>query len=202
MSPLDLFEELAPLVAPALEAEWGQRDLCILATAVVIDVATYWGIEVRPLPVQAVIYNAAFAAHVAEGDCDVRKWWPVDGSHSVGIGFGIDLKGGKWPGHLIAEAGGWFGDFSINQAERLDKDVVTGPAVVGPLPAEGSWAGLHSSGTKIEYRRHPDPGDWRKAPDWRNMARRRKLAGMLIREIKKNLKKKRHQHVDIACYCR
>lgn len=179
-----LFERLGPRVAPALEDVFGKRDVCILATRVVIDVAAYFGIKVLPLPVQAVVYNAAFAAHVDEGDIDVRKWGPIDGSWSVGLGFGEGDEYGKWNGHLVAVSGAYFGDFSIRQAERGEQGIVLGTAVSGPLPlAADTWTYENVEGTRVEYRRILN-GGYRNAPDWKEPSRRKRIVGDLIRKVR------------------
>ena len=48
MTAPELFERLAPVVGPTLYASYGRRDLCILATRLVVRVAAHFGIrEVR-----------------------------------------------------------------------------------------------------------------------------------------------------------
>lgn len=182
MDTIELFSRLAPLVAPALEERFGRRDLCVLATRVVMDVAAYFGLDVRPLPVSAVVYNAAFAVHVDEGDLDVRKW-ESDGSWSVGIGFGLDGDAvGKWDGHLIAASGAYFGDFSINQAERVERGIVLGTAIVGPFE-DDMWRYVSGDGTRVEYQRIMNDR-YVTAPDWRDPVRRKRVVGELIRKVR------------------
>ena len=65
MTAPELFEALAPLVAPACEEEFVRRDPCVFATRVAVEVAHCYGIEeAGPLPVK-VPYNAPFAHHLA-----------------------------------------------------------------------------------------------------------------------------------------
>jgi len=202
MTALELFEALDPLVAPAIEATFDRRDLCILAARVVLDVAAYFDIKARPVPVRVIVYNRAFASRIVnigpDDEVDAKRWEREDGAYSVGVGFGGDpafgvigsgsrsaaRKANKWAGHLIVEADGAFGDFAINQAERPLYGIVTGPAVVGPLPADTKvWQGTRG-GTTIEYQRIDDD-DYRTAPDWRDRRRREPIVGSLIRAVRK-----------------
>jgi hypothetical protein len=184
----ELFELLAPLVAPAVEEVFHRRDLCVLTTRIAIDVASYFDIHVEPLPVKVILYNAAFARHVEAGFAGVERGNPAawgDGSWSVGIGFCAPPDGTpKWDGHLIAVADGCFADFSIQQAERVEHDIITGPAIVGPYGRVG-WNCTHEeSGTVVEYKRTGDDS-WRTAPDWRDAKRRRPIVGKLIRAVRR-----------------
>jgi len=190
MTAEELFSRLAPVLAPMLEARWNRRDLCVLSTRIVIDVAEYFGIEVTPVPVQTVAYNAPFAKHVAnnfEGvDVkDVKSWG--DDSYSVGIGFeGVKEERGRWNGHLIAAANGCFGDFAISQVERPQWNLITGKAIVGPIHLP-KWRCIHeATGTVVEYRQSGDEG-YRSGPDWHDRARRRHMVGALIRQARQVL---------------
>ena len=184
---ITLFEQMAPLVAPALEAAYGRRDLCILASRVVIEAAAYFSVEAEPLAVKAIIYNQAFARHVADNFAGVEdRYKPStwgDDSWSVGIGCGLPETENRWDGHLIVVADGCFGDFGIQQAERLRHNIVTGPALVGPYAGQESWSAVNNTGTVIEYSRIASDA-WRNAPDWKDAARRRPLVGKLIRALR------------------
>jgi hypothetical protein len=189
MTGLDLFHAIGGDLPAVIEAEYGRHDNCILATRVAIEVAQYFRIDAHPLSVRVVLLNAQFARHVEEeGDADVAKWKDVDGSHSVGIGFGFapgQPRDYRWDGHLIVTAAGCFADFAIQQAERTEKGIITGPALIGPLP-EGarSWSAVQrESGTVIHYLRTDDM-QYRRAPDWKDPARRRKLSAPIIRTLK------------------
>lgn len=185
MTALELFEVLAPLLAPAVEAEIGRGDTCIFNTRVALEVAAYFGIEAQPLAVQVFLANRAFTKHLDEGDHDVEKWAAIDGSHSVGIGFGFHAhqpRENAWNGHLIAVADGCFGDFAIQQAERPEKGITTGPAIVGPWPGD-KWTLIGVDGTAVHYRKLDDE-DYRRSPDWRIAARRRPVCARLIRILR------------------
>jgi hypothetical protein len=189
MTALSIFHALTERIPEAIEREFGSNTNCILATRVAIEVASYFRTPTYPMSVRVVLFNQQFYKHVEEGDDDVKKWCPIDGSHSVGIGCGFhpgQSREGRWDGHLIAASPeGCFGDFSIRQAERIKKGIITGPAIVGPLP-DGirGWTAVHpENGTVVMYQRTNDPR-YRFAPDWREEARRKKLSGPLIRAIK------------------
>lgn len=185
MNACELFELLAPLVAPLLEEEWGRRDLCVLSTRIAIETAAYFGIQAVPVPVKVILYNADFASHVANNYEGVDRYkvstWG-DNSWSVGIGCGLPNERGRWDGHLIAVADGWFADYAISQAERPQYDLRTGPAVVGPYTPP-MWCAMHVSGTVVEYTQTLDD-QWRAAPDWKDEKRRRKTVGKLIRAVR------------------
>jgi len=192
MKALDLFTWLGENIPPAIEAEFERYDCCILATRLAVEVAGHFGVHVYPQSVGVILMNAVFAKHVKEGDSDVRKWAEIDGSHSVGIGCGFhegQSTENKWDGHLIAAAEGCFGDFTISQAERPMMGILTGPALVGPLKdGARAWTAVHPEhGTEILYKRTND-ARYRLAPDWKDEKRRRKLAGPLIREAKKEFR--------------
>lgn len=185
MTAEELFHKLAPLLGPRIERDWHRRDLCVLATRIAMDVGAYFGIPVEPLVVRVIVINRQFARHVERGELSVREY-QHDGSYSVGCGFNKreKLAPGMWNGHMVAQADGWFGDFSISQAERPEKGIITGPAVVGPLIGAACWHCENEHGTMIEYSLHPDPMDYRRGPDWRKEDRRRRIVGDLIREVR------------------
>jgi hypothetical protein len=180
MTGQELFRRLAPVLAPALEKIFERRDLCVLTTRIVMDVAEYFGIAVWPLSVRAVVYNRTYDQKLeAQGNAIPTDF--SDGSWAVGIGFG--KQEGKWSGHLIAATDHLFGDFSIGQAERPQKDILTGPAIVGPYGGENTWECRLKSGVVVEYDRIIDRA-YRNAPDWRDHTRRRPVTAAIIRMVR------------------
>jgi hypothetical protein len=184
VNTLDLFKALSVLIPAGIQAEFGRYDCCILSTRVAIEIAAYFGVHVRPMPVRVVLLNAAFAKHLDEGDGDVRKWADIDGSHSVGIGLGFhdgQDRHNLWNGHLIAASPDYFADFAIQQAERPAKGIITGPAVICPVTENARWRVVEAeSGTEIQYERTRDT-TYLRSPDWKDGKRRRKIAGAIIR---------------------
>lgn len=184
MTPLDLFDALSERIPAVIEAEYHRHNNCILATRLAVEVGSYFGVHVWPMAVRVFLMNAQFAVHVKEGDLDVKKWEPADGSYSVGIGYGSPARENGWDGHLIAAAAGCFGDFAIRQAERLERGIHTGAALYGPRPDDQRvWTAVNEhNGTVVWYERTND-GRYRLAPDWKDEKRRRKLSAPLIREL-------------------
>jgi hypothetical protein len=181
---------MVPLVAPLLEEELGRKDLCILAARVAMETAKYFGIEAQAVPVKVIAYNAAFAKRIEEGKAHEPYATWEDGSWSVGIGWGKGPEPKRWDGHLIVVAaegdGEIFGDYSIQQAERPEHKILTGPGIVGPFEG-GIWkVGDDESETVVEYCRIQDDC-WKHAPDWKNEGRRRPLVGKLIRILREQL---------------
>jgi hypothetical protein len=188
MTALELFTHLAPLVAPALEEKFHRRDLCVLATRVVIDVAAYFGVVVEPLPCRAMIYNKQWRAHMnSDEEIDVKKWEKLDGSWCVGIGMADrPVPYGKWAGHLIATAEGIFGDFAVNQAERPQYKLFTGTAILGPMSPAREWWLENDFETIIAYKRIADDR-YLSSPDWKDEQRRHRIVGQLIRTVRGGL---------------
>ena len=185
MTALELFERLVPVVGPTIHAELDRHDVCIYSARVVIEVAKHFGIDVKPLPVRVVVYNAAFARHVENGEEPNIEAWKADGSYSVGIGYGVPQGAPPgWNGHMAVQAAGAFGDFSIRQAERPRHGIITGPGLAGAYDGRRKWTAINDCGTTIEYERI-NCNKYLQAPDWkRNGAGLKRMVGDLIREVK------------------
>ena len=182
-----LFEQMAPLVAPTPGGGFGRRDLCILATRVVIEAAAYFGVEAEPLAVKAIIYNQTFARHVADNfagleDRNKPSTWG-DGSWSCRhrlrfarngrqVGRPLDRSSRRLLRRLRHPAG------RAVAAQHRHR-----PALVGPYAGQETWSGINDTGTVIEYSRIASDV-WRKAPDWKDAARRRPLVAKLIRSLR------------------
>jgi hypothetical protein len=188
MTTRDVFEALATALPEAVEEAFQRLDLCIFSTRVALDVCAYFGVEARALPVRVVAYNRQFAVHVDSGAAAHMKPddLKADGSYTVGLGFGKpDLDTTRfWAGHLIAAGPDCFGDFSIRQAERVDKEIITGPSVVMEYEGQQKWWLANEHGTVLEYTQIEDRR-YLRSPDWRDEKRRCKLVGALIRDVKK-----------------
>jgi hypothetical protein len=195
---------LAPILMPHLERECNRRDLCIAATKVAICVGAYFGVEVRAQPCRVMVVNRQFAARLAEASAKGISWAEVnikafaalDGSHSVGIGFpGPQNRDHKWPFHLIAAGGGWIADFSIQQAERLERGIKTGTALVAKLAPHVSCV-EKETGSEVYYWMLNDMG-YKRAPDWKH-SRTSRLAGPLIRAIRSELERPNEEKLEIC----
>ena len=178
MIPRQLFEQLKPLIHSEVEAVYPGVGCCILTTRIVIEVASYFGISVSPLAVRMVVYNRACAE-------DPKGY----GSYSLRCGFGA--RPGRWNGHLIAVVGNTFGDFSVQHAERLERQIITGPALVGDYYGWQGWTAVNEHGTHFEYHSTGDTS-YRQKPDWKDEKRRRPIVAKVIRALKSPLANKRH----------
>jgi hypothetical protein len=174
-----------------VEGKFQRRDLCIFSTRIALDVGAYFGLKIEPLPVRLLVLNAAFVSHLDTTPnptmADLRAW--NDGSWSLGVGYNDESGNagmrarGVWNGHLIATADGYFGDFSIRQAERPARKIFTGDFVIGPLPPKPIWIMENEAGMQLRYERM-ETQEYLAAPDWRREDRRRRIVGALIRNIR------------------
>jgi hypothetical protein len=192
MTAEELFTSLVPLIAPAIEERWGRYNGCILATRVAVDVARYFGIIARPLAVRAIVCNSEFLLGVERGETTVEEMAAHDG-YAVGVGFGRDPITGligcdsahmakrhnAWNGHLIVTAEGIFADFSIQQAERPQRSIITGPGIIGLLPDKQAWTVELEGGAMVQYRCIHEK-TFRTAPDWAKASNRAQIVAKLI----------------------
>ncbi len=170
MTPEQVFHAAAPFIAPAIEQAFGRRDLCIFSTRVAIEVARYFGVSVEPLAVRAIFAN-------------VDRSWTVGAGHGHPAGCRPELG---WDGHLIAIAGEDFADFSAWNAERPQRGIILGPAIVGKRAQAEAWAVRSEHGVHIQYECSGD-ARWRAAPDWRDEKRRRPVVAAVIRAMKRRV---------------
>ena len=192
MTAEKLFTSLVPLIAPAIRTKWGKYNGCILATRVAVEVAAYFGIIARPLAVRAMVVNSEFVVGVERGETTAEEM-ATHGGYGVGVGFGYDPATGRigldsahmakrhnaWTGHLIVTAEGIFADFSIQQAERPQHGIITGPGIIGHLPEKQQWSVELEGGAVAQYWRIPDK-TYRTAPDWKRSANRAQIVAKLI----------------------
>jgi hypothetical protein len=131
-----------------------------------------------------LLYNAVYA-ELREAGYNFASGLPQD-AWSVGVGWGLAeglSPDERWNGHLIAIAGhSWMGDFSIRQAERPGRGIVTGPAVISPYAGQRSWTLSDGLGMGIRYETIEDCS-YLRAPDWREAKRRRPVVGRIIRRL-------------------
>src|SRR5277367_1848562 len=182
----DLFTALAGKIVPAIHARFENYNACcILATRISIEVGKYFGVDVKPLAVQTIVCNKQFTTHIESGERLDPEKWAFDGSHSVGIGFGEPRKN-SWMGHLISVSGDLFADFTVQQAERPEKGIITGHTIIGPWnPKWEEWREVRG-GTTLEYS-VLDNRVYLNAPDWKNKQLVWEIAGKLIRGVSKEL---------------
>jgi hypothetical protein len=182
MNAYELFDSLAPRLGPRLYEIWHRRDLCILATRITVEVGRYFGIEVHPVGVRVIVANQPWIERRIKGD-DPDEIVKDPACHAVGLGHPLGgTEGGPGiAGHMVAVADGWMGDFSIAQAERLDRRIVTGPAIVTPFSGERKWRVLNRTYVLYEL---IDVPNYKTAPDWCEPTRRKPIVAELIRELR------------------
>ena len=187
MTTRQVLEAIAPILQPVLYQRFHRRDLCILSTRVALDVCEHFGVEAREQPVKCMVYNRQFDARVQSGPGAFDEDnWMADGSYSVGVGFGFNPRTDpeyKWNGHLIVIGPDCFGDFSIQQAERPEHDILIGTAVVSDYTGVNHWRVANADDTTIEYWLTAN-NYYTGSPDWRDETRRRRLVGTLIRQVR------------------
>lgn len=191
MNASELFSELGPRLAPLMYAVWDRRDLCIMSTRIAIEVGAYFGVTVEPVAVRLMVMNSQFVSHLDTTPhptlADLHAW--ADGSWSVGIGCGKpEPNPNGWDGHLIAASGGYFADFSIRQAERPERNMILGNFVMGPIRGRKWVMECPTTGCQLLYERF-ETEEYRRAPDWKDANRRRRIEGALIRAIRAALTK-------------
>ena len=176
------------IVTAVREAVLGEyrQDSCIAATRVTIEVCRYFGIAARPEPVRVSAWTpAAWANREALAGVPLGQW-PPD-AWAVGI-TGGEHKPGRWNGHLVAVAGEWLLDASLDQLSRPARGL-TLRAAAFTLP--DGWDRtepdtMHiaeSSGAVILYAPLGDDA-WRRSPNWANGGQGiRRVAGAAIRAL-------------------
>lgn len=161
------------------------RNICILATATVIDVCGYFGIEAWPVECGAQAFNGEalqlIADNVPVGDWPENAW-------SVGTQPNRDLPTG---GHLVAlTESGHLIDAATGQFVRPFKRLNFEPHAT-PIDLETFTRGAAvivrgvPSTSVLTYRFTPNAGrTWRRAPDWNKKQKRRRAVGAAIRQLK------------------
>jgi len=162
-------------------------DSCIESTRVLIEVARYFGVEVRPLAVRVQLFNAE-AWDQLQARVPLDEW--TGGAFSLGID-GEAPRTGKWNGHLVGLAPGHVIDASADQFSRPAKGItIDGPMVLPRppgWPASGGPAAwlAPDDGLRIIYEPGVRDPSWRKAPAWSgHRAAYREVAGQAIRALR------------------
>ena len=182
MKPSDIVERCARLV-PGLCAIHGiQANSCILQAKVAILTLKHFRIDAEPIPCTVMIFNPPFAARLRADNMpktaeEVRALEAVDGSYSVGIGWGKD-RPGHWSGHLIvgSQKNKWVMDTSIGQASRPHHQINLGP-ILARMPKgfmRGDRHFIEKNGSLLEYRvtdnqRFRLGNDWTKPSNWQDL---------------------------------
>jgi hypothetical protein len=144
-------------------------DSCIETTRVLIAVAAYWAIRLKPVPVKVQVFNAAAWAAV-EDRLPLSRW--PEGAYSLGID-GTTSRRAKWNGHLVAVGPGDVIDASADQFDRPRQGIdMNSPLVLyrpPGWPANGRAAGWTAPDTGLRVLYDPGVTDqtWRHSEAWR-----------------------------------
>jgi hypothetical protein len=143
----------------------------VTATRVVYDVLTKLHFKVKPLAVEARVYNPMYTQKLRppENDEEANKWLD-EGCWSVILGDLVPKAANKWPGHLVAIINDvCIMDLTIVQAYRPDKNLMVNPvfAEVNEAFIQGDiQRGVTNNDCLIVYQAVPYNQDWLKAKDW------------------------------------
>ena len=145
----------------------------VTATRVIYDVLTKLHFKVKPLAVEARVYNPLYTQKMRppENDEEANKWLE-EGCWSVILGDLVPKAVNKWPGHLVAIINdACIMDLTIVQAYRPDKNVIVNPvfAEINEAFIQGDLQrGVINNDCLIVYQGVPYNQDWLKAKDWNN----------------------------------
>lgn len=186
-----------------------RRGRCIEAVRIATAVLPAAGVACRPMPCDALVYNAAARELVTAGV--PLADWPA-AAHSLGVAVDGDayaergmVPGGRggalepggslsepyrrsgWAGHLVTVGDGWLLDLTAGQFARPDRGIVVEDAIAGPL--EEASAGVEvdlDEGGILVYRWRPEAARWRRTPAWRQDVRR-ELVELMVERIRVRL---------------
>lgn len=138
------FMEVAPVVIRHFIQD---KSICILATAITIDVFKYFGIKGEAHPCRVRLYNeiaarrliaARSAGTLPTDDAAFHKLLTSGGGWSIGLGFGQANPGvpmpGFYAGHLVTVFKAFAPlvviDLTLSQADRPNKNMILEPLCV------------------------------------------------------------------------
>lgn len=143
----------------------------VTATRLIYDVLTKLHFKVKPLAVEARVYNPMYTQKLRppENDEEANKWLE-EGCWSVILGDLVPKVANKWPGHLVAIINDvCIMDLTIVQAYRPDKNLLVNPvfAEINEAFIQGDiQRGVMNNDCLIVYQAVPYNQDWLKARDW------------------------------------
>jgi hypothetical protein len=186
---------LAAEARPLILEHWAAYS-CIASTRVAIDVLGAFGIVAEARPVHAYIFNAPLWKRLEAGEQpaagEIDRLFAIDGSWSIGLGFGGDMGANKWPGHLVAlvRRPQVLVDLSLDQASRPERQIDLGPIIApirGPefLRGEGQIVG-EVNGTVVAYETIDEHG-YTLSPDWTEKERHMRVVPEIVKRIRERL---------------
>jgi hypothetical protein len=168
-------EAFAAFTRAAVVERYGSRQSCVVSTRVAVEVANYFGLSGRALPVTVAAWN--------------DRW-------GVGTGGTGELRdGGVWDGHLVLILGErWLVDLAADQFDRTARGLrVPGPAVLSwnadteaLVHSPVGWTNRFEAGQDYTLIRYTALAStvWRSSPDWTNRVRMRPVVGHAIRMLR------------------
>lgn len=174
-----LIPALAVVTYPTLREEY-TADCCIAAAAILTRVFDEYGYKAETVPVTVHLFNKAMLElmdrKAIPDDEDKRKiLFQMTGAWGVGIVPASAIlselskvRGGGYGGHLLVRVGGWLLDPTIQQAQRLEKNMPM-PNMIATQSAkdferDGKLTLLVGE-CVVAYTRINDQS-YRTAPDW------------------------------------
>jgi len=160
---------LAATVRQAVLTQFRQ-DSCIASARVTLLVCHYFGIVAKPQAVKVCAYTPLAWEQRARLASLPAEQWP-SGAWAVGI-TGGEHRPGRWNGHLVALAGRWLIDPSLDQLARPHLGLLVA-ASAWQMPEH--WSGqvaedeqgqiTQPDGSVITYDALADT-TWRQSPNW------------------------------------
>jgi hypothetical protein len=155
---------------------------CIATTRVIVNVCAYYGIAAHPMPVSVAAFSRA--AWKLLGDGVPVSDWPREAG-SVGVGcrrlLGKPLST-QWDGHLVAIAGNYLLDGSLDQVSRPQRGLSLGPLAIG-MPRDWDRVVCRADGVVIIYQPLDDL-TWRRSNNWSGRKTEfRRITGTAIRSL-------------------
>lgn len=154
------------------------KDSCIAATRVGLDVLGHFGVAAAPLTVEAEVFNAIQIQLLRERGGPPKDWkeageWMRQGAWAHGIGTRESRGREGWPGHLVMIVGErQLVDLSIGQANKPEKGIVLGEPIVcevtRPFMQERERLVLTKDGILLTYLARSRDLSYRQRPEWRS----------------------------------
>ena len=180
-------------VPPAVESAIPRKlggGRCLPSTRLGLEVCRYFEVKAWPLPTRALAVNEAWqewmhGEAMGQGEMPEPAWSVAVGWDSPGRGVDMHLV-------LLVEEKVLL-DLDSSQFSRPQHKMPVAPTTFlaagqrpHPVTGEPLWyAGTPlEGGGRLDYVEHPNPPQWKSAPDWRKVGR---YAGPIIRTIRAEL---------------
>jgi hypothetical protein len=186
-------EEAAPILAKHFS-----NTRCLNGTRVCIDVLKHFNVRAKPLSVDVLVANLAYASRCMRGglpkdDAELEEW-KAAGAWAVGLDklpSPDDDVRGVWPGHLVAIAQDWLIDSGSVQMSRPAKGIILPDIFVCPvskrfLKGKDTLSFRDKDGTVIIYDKRDDKSFYR-MPGFQAHDGNRAVADEVIERIERRM---------------